>query len=203
MKGIQTMKKIVFIFALLPSLVLWAQSGGGGVEYLYNLGADSFSTLSTWADDGTWIIAPTASLTGVGGFGYGVDRSGSKVGGFGFGFWEEENSGTANAVPNTDGVAGGFGGVIHGSQNKIGPFLLSANTRVGAGGISLGTQSKNKETGFFALYGAVDGELGVILTPYLAVSAYIGLSGIMGFPGSAPIVQGIPASGIRITWGSF
>jgi hypothetical protein len=186
--------------ALACSPVLAYAGGGGGIEYLTNLGSDVLAKIPI--PGSALLDVPTGSITGFSAFGYGITWGGWKIGGFATGLYTGPLSIPVPSLGgNVTGMAGGFGGVISGGHARLGPFSLSLNVRLGAGG--LGVQYAQTTTGVFSLYGALDAEIGLVFVPAMMISAFAGVHALvpMSYAGIFPFAA--PAAGIRITWGSF
>jgi hypothetical protein len=185
--------------------------GGGGIEYIGNAGSNGIPTLASRISGDGWLDVPTGSVAGFGGFGYGVTYHNFKIGGFGFGFFSGEISKTVPAFETElVGLAGGFGGVILGSQYSAGPVIIALNTRIGAGGIAVRQTSypprdsgRIYTIGTAALYGSADLETGLAMNRNMLVSLYAGVSGILAFTYWQPplLPLAVPEFGVRITWG--
>lgn len=168
---------ILAAFVLTPSLV--EARGGGGLEYLTNIGSDAIPQLQSTG--GRLLDLPTGTISAISGFGYGVLPGGWKIGGFGIFFYSGELSLT---IPNLGGpltrAVGGAGGLISGGYARWGPFGFSLDIRIGAGGMGvsyLGAYSSEfgpmeATDGVFVLYGALKGEIGTIMVPAMMVSLF-------------------------------
>ena len=203
---------VVILLFLVASLSAIAE-GGGGIEYIGNVGSNAIPALAEAIAGEQWLDVRSGSIAGFGGFGYGVTWENFKIGGFGFGFLSGQVS---KPVPVLDaelvGLAGGFGGVILGSQYSAGPIVLALNTRLGVGGLAIDQTSYPPKAGTYygtfgtvGLYGHIDVEAGVVIGRNMLLSAYAGTSGILAFtfwdPPVLPLL--VPVFGARITWGSF
>ncbi len=202
----------LFVAALVLPASLFA-GGGGGVEFMTNLGTETLPSLTLPA--GKWLDVPTGSVVGVSGFGYGITRGGGKIGGFGMAIFAP---GVSLSIPEDymtiHTAGGGIGGLISGGAARIGPFDLSVNLRLGIGGIGVGYLwsdpnlrygPREVSAGTIAFYGSADVELGLIYVPAMMISVYAGASALaVPFPifNGSPIVPSI-TGGLRITWGSF
>ncbi|MBT3272412.1 MAG: hypothetical protein HN368_04600 [Spirochaetales bacterium] len=209
------MKKVTLMTAalILMAPLSAVAEGGGGFEYIGNAGSDGIPALARLLSGEEWLNVSSGSIAGFGGFGYGVSYYKFKIGGFGFGFL---SGGISKVLPIYDvellGLAGGFGGLILGTQASAGPIVLALNTRFGAGGISVRQRShppSDKLTdysiGTAALYGNIDAEAGLTINRIMLISVYAGVSGIFAFTFSDPPVLPllVPNFGVRFTWGSF
>jgi hypothetical protein len=92
--------------AVLAAADAWA--GGGG-------GAGGVTHGCQYLDNG-WYSVDVSENT-VGGFGYGVNRRGERIGGFGLAFFSTD--------PSVE-FEGGVGGLINGQQISIGPLTAAA-----------------------------------------------------------------------------
>jgi hypothetical protein len=193
------------VLLLLP-LVAYA-GGGGGIEYLTNPGPEIMNALNL--PSGSLASLPTGTVNSVSLFGYGITRGGWKIGGFGSFFYTLPIDMT---IPEfgykVTGAAGGFGDIISGGYQRIGPLTLALNLRLGAGGMGIryvwtdqGQNPFPSSVGTFILHGAVDGELGIILVPAMMVSVFAGVDAIVAMPAFVPVP--VPDIGVRVTWGKF
>lgn len=172
---------IVFLMMLLPLSGL-AALGGGGVFYGSN---SSFGSELDNTD-----FAP-GSLSYVGGYGYGVDWNGTKIGGFGMSLVQN----------NGEGLTGGFGGMLLGSYSRLGPFSFSGNALLGVGGLVV--PGYYSVEGNLALLGQLDVELGFPVFPWFQVSGYGGLQVILPVGADISSMIRYPVFGLRFTWGDF
>ena len=127
-----------------------------------------------------------------GGFGYGVDRGGSRYGGFGMVIEEIGD----------EEFLGGFGGLISGRQFRTGPVTVSLNLWSGVGYVAPGLVEIPGQVGFLL---EANAEAGVKLLPWMQVALYGGMQAIGGFDPHRIFTDSIytPVAGIRFTWGSF
>lgn len=170
------------IAVLIPALVLLAApafAGGGGGTFMGRL--LPYPRLQNHD--------LSASMSG--GFGYGVSRDGSRIGGFGLAIEDAQNG----------AFYGGFGGLMSGQQVKLGPAIGSVNLWTGVG--YLAPQSTG--SGSIGYYGELSAELGVVVIPWMQVSAYGGMQVMGRFDRYAwfPDAVYAPVAGIRFAWGSF
>jgi hypothetical protein len=202
------MKKISILFLALLVLPFFAFAGGaGGVGYLMNAGSDLLNSLAIPGD--AFTVLPTGAANSFSIFGYGVTRSGWKIGGSGSFFYAVPINVPVPVLSGpVTGVIGGFGDVISGGYLRIGPLGLSLNFRFGAGGMAVryrwspqSNAATSASTGTFIAHGAVDGEVGIILIPAMMVSVFAGLD-VLVIP-SAFLPVPVPTMGVRIAWGSF
>jgi hypothetical protein len=148
------------------------------------------------------ILEPTNLYT-MGGFGYGVDRDGVIRGGFGFAVLDEGylNSG----VKVSDGFAGGFGGALLGQRIIDVEFLnLDVVLRLGAGGFAY--IENEAWRGYSGVYGEAAAELGLVVFPWMRVSAFLGYRAFANLiPGNPfqDLVRYSPTFGATISWGKF
>jgi hypothetical protein len=174
-------KLLVLLIAVIPAATLFGL-GGGGTFY---------GTNSAFADEINNSGFEPMSLRMIGGYGYGVDWDGTKIGGFGMSFVDQ----------NRDEIAGGFGGMILGSYSRLGPFSFSGNALVGVGGLSWPAYFHGE--GGVAAMAQIDIELGLPVLPWFQVSGYGGVQFIMPITaGTDPILR-YPVMGLRFTWGDF
>jgi hypothetical protein len=201
------MKKIGILLSALLLLPAFAfAKGGGGFGYLTNAGSDFLDSLAIPGD--AFTVMPTGAANAFSIFGYGITRSGWKIGGSGSFFYAMPiDVSVASLSGPVTGVIGGFGDVISGGYARLGPLGLSLNFRFGAGGMAvrhLWTSSSDAPVsvsfGTFIAHGAVDGEIGIILVPAMMVSVYAGLD-VLLIPQTLPVP--VPTMGVRIAWGSF
>jgi len=163
-----------FLFTLilcLSSLPLAAE-GAGGVEFTRSVGFPGASDASL-------------ELNAVGGFGYGVLRDGTVVGGFGMGSHIKDRN-------------AGYGGMMQGWQHRWGPIVALATTKIGFGGVTGGGTSA------FSLLGAAELQMGLLVLPWFEVGVKAGAMGTVSFPlDEATAVAWSPTVGVRLSWGSF
>jgi hypothetical protein len=152
----------------------------------------------------------------MGGFGYGVTRDGTIIGGFGLAFLDYEiydprNWRSSSQVPMH--VAGGAGGLIVGSRVfGSASSHLDIAARLGMGGLGLATKdlsaysSRYEPRGYAIVYAEPYVELGLGLTRWMHVSATFGYPYIgnllPGKPLSA-LAYYTPTIGATVTFGSF
>jgi len=186
--------------------------GGGGVELYTNMDAALLSGVGI--PTAALVDLPQGSAYGVGGFGYGIDRHGWKIGGFGKAIFMGGPSlplSMRNAQVVVNSVAGGIGGLISGGHGRIGPLDLSINCRLGVGGLAVsgwisrqGFAPYLSNIGIVALYGAADMEVGVHFFPAMMISAFAGIESLAPIAyGADLVIVPTPTMGIRLTWGSF
>jgi len=200
---------LVLLFGAAGGVVA-SPGGGGGVEYFTNLGNTPVSKLGLPTN---WLVdLPPGSVYGIGGFGYGIDRHGWKTGGFGRAIFA---NGLSLDLPDgsaaVTGAVGGIGGVISGTQCRIGPIDLSINCRMGLGGIAVTQKNLTAASpystlvsGVVLVYGSLEGELGLLVFPATMVSVFAGIDALVPvpYPGSLTALPA-PMAGLRITWGRF
>ncbi len=167
-------------------------TGGGGIEYMANIGPDLLPLQLPGS-----ISLQSGSVAAFSGFGYGVTRGGWKIGGFGLFFYANDISAYIPDVGTVTDAMAWYGGLISGGQARLGPLRLSLNLRLGAGmafADFLPTAS---------FYGSVDGEIGLLFVPAMLVSAYAGVGAIASVVGLDLVPAASVIAGVRITWGSF
>ena len=178
---------VVTIFAVF-SLTMASADGAGGLYY----GFQHYS--------GDWSSHDMGSRY-LGGFGYGVNSQGSRVGGFGFALLSDD--------PKTPGtITGGFGGTITGREVNLGPLMLALNVWAGIGGVKsrLNEHQFDEPSRYLALYGELNAEAGFALTPWFQLIIYGGIQGMGNLlPGSPfeDVLVYTPVIGGRLAWGSF
>jgi hypothetical protein len=123
------------------------------------------------------------------GYGYRVDSSGNRIGGFGM------------ALLSGIGLAeGGVGGLIVGHEISFGPVMAALSLWGGVGGAAA------YGGGFMLLFGEADLELGVRVLPWLQIVAYAGYQGwgnlIPGHPFQRASLT-TPVYGLRVGFGRF
>ena len=199
--------RALVLAALLCVPGLAFAGGGGGIEYITNIGPD---VLALPGLPRYFLDSPTTgTVIGASGFGYGITRGGWKIGGFGTFF----AAGPFDfEVPYASmvyhGATGAFGGVLSGGFGRVGPFALSLELRLGAGGFVVsGTSTWDGDPmpslgGSFAAFGSLDAELGLVVVPAMMLSVYAGVSGFVSLP-YLVIPAAAPTMGVRITWGRF
>lgn len=169
---------LVLLSAAAPIMA----NGGGGIFYAVN---------SPFADSlGNSEFQPRA-LQQSGGFGYGIDRDGTKIGGFGLSFLDA----------SSNEAAGGFGGMLLGSYSTIGPFSFAGNGMLGIGGLHLPGLLDNG--GALSFLGQLDLELGFPVTDWFQISAFAGVQFLLPVTSAYKGSIHYPMMGLRLTWGSF
>lgn len=126
-----------------------------------------------------------------GGFGYGVSRDGSRVGGFGLAIEDERN----------EEFYGAFGGLMSGQEVKLGPVIASINLWSGVGYLA----PRSIGSGSIGYYAELSGEIGALLLPWMQTSVYGGMQITGSFSRFAWFERAAyaPVAGIRFAWGSF
>ena len=185
------MKKLLVILGCLALPCLAFAYGGGGFEYFTNVGPDLLPSLNSTS----LVTLPSGSVLGASAFGYGVTAGGWKIGGFGMFFYTDGLSIPIPYLGRVDNASGWVAGVLSGGQARLGPFRLSLNFRMGAG-MAFADWFPTA-----ALYGSVDGEVGILFVPAMLLSAYTGIGVIAPFLYNGPVPMGAIIAGIRITWG--
>jgi hypothetical protein len=168
---------LALIMAVMPLSLAFA-GGAGGVLF----GIQQFDPQFASFD---------AQARYVGGFGYGVSRSGLRTGGFGMAFYSDSQFGD---------FSGGVGGLINGQELRFGPFTAAVDILTGVGGLSM------NEQGYFVVFGEIDVELGVAVSPWMQVTAYGGMQGMANVAPGRPFMDALwytPVLGVRLAWGSF
>jgi len=131
----------------------------------------------------------------VGGFGYGVDHHGQRVGGFGLAFF--------SADPMVE-FEGGVGGFINGQQLSIGPLTAALVAWTGVG--CLTTDVPGIAGSWITLFLEADVEVGWAITRWMQVTGYAGMQLLTNLSPGDPF-EGLffytPVVGARIAWGSF
>jgi hypothetical protein len=158
--------------------------GAGGVTY-----GNQYLDL-----DGGWYSVDVEENT-VGGFGYGVNRHGERIGGFGLAFFSFDPSVV---------FAGGVGGLINGQQISLGPLTAAAVAWTGVG--CLTTDVPGLAGSWVTLFFELDVEVGWAVTPWLQVCGYAGMQLMGNVSPGRPFEDFLfytPTVGVRIAWGSF
>jgi hypothetical protein len=152
----------------------------------------------------------------MGGYGYGISREGTIVGGFGLAFldygiydsanWEASSQASAH-------VAGGAGGLVVGSRVFGSRWShLDIAARLGLGGMGLATKDALSGSagfvskGYAIVYAEPYIELGVGLTRWMQLGASLSYLYIGNFVPGKPLnelVYFTPAVGISLTFGRF
>jgi hypothetical protein len=200
---------VLFVLFLASSPLLSFAGGGGGIGLLTNASSQMFG-MAPWAN-GIVLDYPAGTVTALEAFGYGVTRGGWKIGGFGIAFYATNlDLALYSDDLNVTGAAGGVGGVISGGAGRWGPFAYSLNVRLGAGGLAINADwndprysSSHFVSGAFAMYGAIDAEVGLVLVPAMLVSGYVSLEALAVPTPTTLVAAVVPTVGVRITWGSF
>jgi hypothetical protein len=162
---------------MVGSAALFAGGGGGAFEGRF-LPSDEWSNRTLDAEVG-------------GGFGYGVDRDGSRFGGFGLVIEDERD----------EDLYGAFGGLISGQEVKLGPVIGSVNLWTGVGYVSPELFS-GRTFGYLA---ELNAEIGLALIPWMQVALYGGVQGMGSFhsPAWFSDFSYSPVVGARVVWGRF
>ena len=175
------------VIAALAASGAWAGGGGGaggmthGFQYLDLAGG--------------WYSHDVRENT-IGGFGYGVNRYGERIGGFGLAFF--------SADPGIE-FEGGVGGLINGQQFSIGPLTAAAVAWTGIG--CLTTNLPGMAGSWITLFLEADLELSWALTPWLQATCYGGVQLMANLSPEDPFDENVlfytPVVGVRFAWGSF
>lgn len=156
--------------------------GGGGVFYAVN------SPFAGSLDNSEF---QPRTLQQSGGFGYGIDGDGTKIGGFGLSFLDV----------SSNQAAGGFGGMLLGSYSTIGPFSFAGNGMLGIGGLHLPELLDGG--GALSFLGQLDLELGFPITDWFQISGFAGVQFLLPVTAAYKGSINYPMMGLRFTWGSF
>lgn len=188
MNGIRiaTIAIALFVFAAVGAFA----DGAGGVTH----GTQYLDLDRCWDLDGGWYRADVG-LNTVGGFGYGANRRGERIGGFGLAFFSDD--------PSVE-FAGGVGGLINGQQISIGPLTAAAVMWVGAGCVSSGVPELSGS--WIVAFAEADLEVSWAVLPWLQVTGYAGMQLMGNVSGSRPFDEFLfytPVVGARLAWGSF
>jgi len=169
---------------LLTAAVSMADGGGGIMG-----GMEHYDSKYSSADLGTSLI---------GGYGYGTSEDGERTGGFGLAMF---------GMKDSPGMAGGFGGLLLGSEANLGPLQLALDLLLGVGGVwQHEADDDGTGGGMMAAYGEIDLSLGIRLTRWMRLAAYAGFQGFGNlFPGEPfrSLLYYAPVIGVRVAWGSF
>ena len=127
----------------------------------------------------------------VGGFGYGTNIVGTRLGGFGIGFLDRSNPAD---------LQGGFGGLIVGQEFFWGPVTIAVSSWTGLGGIN--SDAISNSVGFLSLYEELALELGFSPIPWLRLVAYGGYQLIASLSsGFFRTIVYNPVAGVRVVFG--
>ena len=178
---------IVLIAALLPAAAF--ADGGGG--FFYGLQTNEYPFLRDYP-----IRNNSLGLMYTGGYGFGI--SGHEInGGFGVGLSDFEGD---------TGIAGGYGGVIHGLRGKLGPVNIMFTSWTGIGGLKFTSAASGETEGYVIVTEELDLEVGLAVLPWLMPIVYAGYQ-VMGNVGPGKPFQDFfsyaPVIGIRFVFGSF
>ncbi|MFP4550469.1 MAG: hypothetical protein ACLFNT_06665 [Spirochaetales bacterium] len=173
------MKRFVLILSILLIGSALAFAGGGGGVF-----EGRMLPYRGWA-------STDLDATVGGGFGYGIARDGSRIGGFGLVVNDEFD----------EELYGAFGGLISGRQYKMGPIVGSVNLWTGVGYVSPRLFDGNT----VGYVGELNAELGVLLVPWMQIAVYGGMQGMGSFYSEKWFSDFTysPVAGIRAVWGSF
>jgi hypothetical protein len=58
-------------------------------------------------------------------------------------------------------------------------------------------------SGAFAMYGAVDAEVGIVFVPAMMISVFAGIDGLLPITAFFFPFMASPVAGVRVTWGAF
>ena len=207
------MNRIVLAAILAAAIVSGAFArGAGGVELPMNIGADVLPFLGYLDSNPYWLVADTAKVIGFGGYGYGITRSGLKIGGFGFvlssGQMEHPLPELGIDLHSLNIL---FMGLIWGSQVRYNDWVIDFDTRFGMGLIEVNYGENAEATPISGLsmtpsaYASFDLGIGFLVTPFMLVSAYIAIEGTLTYTGeySGLLPMALPVAGLRVAWGKF
>jgi hypothetical protein len=138
------MQRSLLISALAAIATLAAATGGGGVTsgaHVFVLGFSNYELLAS----------------AYGGFGYGANSRGTRIGGFGIAITDQVDDSAVGAKK----LVGGFGGNLAGQELVLGPVTLAITAWTGIGGIA--AAGIPGSGGYFALFEQLDLEVGVRL----------------------------------------
>jgi hypothetical protein len=175
--------------ALLAAVGAFADGAGGVTHGMQYLDLDRCYDL-----EGGWYRADVGLQT-VGGFGYGANRRGERVGGFGLAFYSDD--------PSVD-FAGGVGGLVNGQQLSVGPLTAAAVAWTGVGCVS--SDVPGLAGSWIVAFAEIDLEVGWAITPWFQVSGYAGMQLMGNVTGGRPFDEFLfwtPVVGARVAWGSF
>lgn len=184
-------KKICVLGVLfLIALGVGFANGGGGVYYGQQVAQYPF--FENYDIDNN-----SLGLIYYGGFGYGIDKDDIIKGGFGMTIYDPSG---------VSGIAGGFGGVIAGVRLLKLPLNISIVSYTGFGGLYTGNHKTSPGSGFFAVSGELDLEVGVPIFKWFMPVVYAGYQVQANvIPGK--IFEGFlsytPVVGVKMTWGSL
>lgn len=160
----------LLLLATIPGWTSFAE-GAGGLEITQSFAAGDATSAERW--------------TGIGGFGYGVLRDGSVIGGFGMG-------------AHSPSLSAGYGGTLQGWQHRWGPLVGLATTKIGFGGVATPNYSG------FSMLGAAEAQLGILVLPWFDVGFKAGVAGTVTFvPDQSLKLAWSPVVGVRLAWGAF
>lgn len=181
------MNTILIAAAIVIGAATGAWAGGGGAGGLTNG--------TQYLDLDRCLYSHDIEEVTVGGFGYGVDRHGERVGGFGLAFFSADP-----AIV----FEGGVGGFINGQQFSIGPLTAAVVAWTGVG--CLTTNVPGIAGTWYTLFLEADVEVGWAVTRWMQVSGYAGMQLLTNLSPEDPF-QGLlfytPVVGVRVAWGSF
>jgi len=178
---------LILIAALLPAAAF--ADGGGG--FFYGLQTTEYPFLK-----GYEIRNNSLGLMYTGGYGFGV--SGHEItGGFGVGLSDFEKE---------TGIAGGYGGVIHGYRGLLGPVNVMLTSWTGIGGIHVTDAATGESKGFLLVSEELDLEIGFPILPWFMPVVYAGYQVAGNLYPEKPFqafVSYTPVVGVRFAWGKF
>lgn len=177
------LKRILALGLILSAAVSAVHADGGG-GFFYGLQTPEY------------IPNNSPGLMYTGGYGYGV--SGHQVkGGFGVGLSDFQSE---------TGIAGGYGGVIHGARAKVGPANLMITSWTGIGGIKFTQAPSGDSLSYLIVTEEIDLEIGLAVLPWFMPVFYAGYQ-VMGnvAPGRpfSDFFSYTPVIGVRFAFGKF
>jgi len=172
------MKRFILSAAFLTLTFALSAEGAGGLEFSQTMAGSPWSGFN--------------SVTGGGGFGYGVVDEGSLIGGFG-GTYVSQSTNVGGP-----GMRAGFGGMLGGWQRRWGPLVGAVHLKLGAGGID------QQQSRAVALLGGLEGWVGILLFPWCEIGVQAGGLGAATFFTTGPMEVGAsPSAGVHISWGAY
>ena len=184
------LKRILALSIVLGAALSAVHADGGG-GFFYGLQTTEYPFLQGYP-----VRNNSLGLMYTGGYGYGV--SGHEInGGFGVGLSDFQSE---------TGIAGGYGGVIHGARGKVGPVNLMITSWTGIGGIKFTQAESGDSLSYLIVTEEIDLEIGLAVLPWFMPVFYAGYQ-VMGnvAPGRpfSDFFSYTPVIGVRFAFGKF
>lgn len=166
------MKRSVLLSIFLL-IMTKAFSSGGGIYYGTYVYKDRYANIDL------------ENSYYYGGYGYGTNHWGGRIGGFGM------------VIFNGDAFSGAYGGMISGRELVRGPISAAIDLWTGIGYLS------HDNINGVSPIAELKGEIGVAPMPWFQLVVYGGLQGVTTFTNFRDDILYSPVMGIKFVWGSF